>query len=205
MTGLRERKRQALRSNIERAAVDLVLEHGYDRVTVDMICAAADASQRTFFNYFGSKEAAVLGPPPPELDPARVEEFVERPQADTLTDLVRLMTRALATEQPDPHLWNARREIIQGTPALMRAQVARITAKDEELVGLVLRRFRAGGRSEPGLADEARMVVSLWAGFAWYTIGRWSVAEGSAPQPELEAGVAVLDRTLANLGIARDQ
>lgn len=207
MTGLRERKRQALRSNIERAAVDLVLEHGYDRVTVDMICAAGDASQRTFFNYFGSKEAAVLGPPPPELDPAWVEEFVERPQADALTDLVRLMTKALAVEQPDPRLWEARREIFRSNPALMRAHVARIATMDDELVELVCRRFGAEGRrdAERDLVDEAQMIVSLWAGFARYTIHRWSAADGPGLHQVLGAGVAVLDRTLTNLGIAHDR
>ncbi|WAP52224.1 helix-turn-helix domain containing protein [Arthrobacter sp. ATA002] len=60
--GLRARKRAAARSTIERAAVTLVLERGYERVTVDMICASGMVSPRTFFNYFGSKEGVFLGP-----------------------------------------------------------------------------------------------------------------------------------------------
>lgn len=205
MTGLRERKRHELRSNIERAAVALVLEHGYDHVTVDMICAAAEASQRTFFNYFGSKEAAVLGPPPPSPDPAWLEEFVDQPRGDALSDLVRLMTRTIVAAQPDPKLLASRREIVGSTPVLMQAQAARFAAKDEELTELVLRRFMAQGRPEraPDLAAEARMIVSLWAGFIRFTVRPWSATGHADLAQELEAGAAVLDRTIANLAIVR--
>ncbi len=58
---LRERKRRATRATIERAAVLLVAEHGYDNVTVMMICEEAIVSQGTFFNYFPTKDAAIIG------------------------------------------------------------------------------------------------------------------------------------------------
>lgn len=58
---LRERKRRATMVAIEDAATTLVLEHGYDAVTVDHICVRADVSKRTFFNYVPTKEAAVVG------------------------------------------------------------------------------------------------------------------------------------------------
>ncbi|MET1016725.1 MAG: TetR family transcriptional regulator, partial [Leifsonia flava] len=53
--GLRARKRAATRAAIERTAIDLALDVGYDNITVEMICDACMVSQRTFFNYFGSK------------------------------------------------------------------------------------------------------------------------------------------------------
>ena len=61
---LRDRRRAA----VERIALDLALEHGYDAVTVEMICDAALVSPSTFFNYFGCKERAVLGPEPAPLE-----------------------------------------------------------------------------------------------------------------------------------------
>lgn len=59
--GLRERKKIKARQAIERAALELVLEHGYDGTTVEEVCARAEVSKKTFFNYFPSKAAAVTG------------------------------------------------------------------------------------------------------------------------------------------------
>lgn len=58
---LRERKKQHTRQALHRAALDRVAEHGLDGVTVEQICADADVSPRTFFNYFSSKAHAALG------------------------------------------------------------------------------------------------------------------------------------------------
>ncbi|QAY72065.1 TetR/AcrR family transcriptional regulator [Agromyces protaetiae] len=60
---LRERKKAATRLALHEAAFALVEAHGLEATTVDQICEAADVSQRTFFNYFPSKSAAVLGLP----------------------------------------------------------------------------------------------------------------------------------------------
>lgn len=58
--GLRERKKQATRAALAEAAWLLAAEHGVSAVTVDDIARKADVSPRTFFNYFSSKEEAVL-------------------------------------------------------------------------------------------------------------------------------------------------
>ncbi|WP_224391236.1 TetR/AcrR family transcriptional regulator [Pseudonocardia sp. ICBG1293] len=54
---LRDRKRQAVRTEVIAVAVDLFLDHGYEAVTVDQIAAAAGLSSRSFFRYFANKEA----------------------------------------------------------------------------------------------------------------------------------------------------
>lgn len=61
--GLRERKRLETLCAIEDHATRLVLEKGYDSVTIEDIVDAANISKRTFFNYVDSKEIAVLGHP----------------------------------------------------------------------------------------------------------------------------------------------
>mgnify|MGYP003651599237 CR=1 FL=1 len=59
--GLRDRKRIETRLRIETAAVEIVTAEGLDGATIDMISERAEISPRTFFNYFESKEDAILG------------------------------------------------------------------------------------------------------------------------------------------------
>ncbi len=60
----RARKKRETRQALRLAALRLVDAQGLEQVTVDMIAAAADVSPRTFFNYFHTKEDALLGPGP---------------------------------------------------------------------------------------------------------------------------------------------
>lgn len=59
-TGLRARKKERTRDAIGDAAVSLFLEHGFDRVSVNDVAAAADVSKPTLFRYFPTKEDLVL-------------------------------------------------------------------------------------------------------------------------------------------------
>jgi AcrR family transcriptional regulator len=58
--GLRERKKAETRTAIRRAVLTLALGRGLDAVTADEIAEAANVSVRTFHNYFGSKEQALV-------------------------------------------------------------------------------------------------------------------------------------------------
>jgi AcrR family transcriptional regulator len=59
-TGLRERKKGETRTAISTAVMLLALQRGLDAVTAEDIAAAANVSVRTFHNYFGSKEEALV-------------------------------------------------------------------------------------------------------------------------------------------------
>lgn len=75
---LRERKRREARAAIERSAITLVDELGYENVTVAMIAERAVVSQGTFFNYFPTKDAAIVGLGPLDLDPQAVHAAYDR-------------------------------------------------------------------------------------------------------------------------------
>ncbi|MCU4184981.1 TetR family transcriptional regulator [Acidiferrimicrobium sp. IK] len=59
--GRRERKKQATRQALHEAAWALVEERGLAHVTIEAITDRVDVATRTFFNYYSSKEEAVLG------------------------------------------------------------------------------------------------------------------------------------------------
>jgi AcrR family transcriptional regulator len=91
--GLRERKKVATRQALHEAAVRLAVERGLDNVTVESIADAVDLSRRTFSNYFGGKEDAVL--------------YGYEQRLRTLLDLL----RARPAEEP---AWTALRQAFSG-------------------------------------------------------------------------------------------
>ena len=53
----RDRKRERTRSEIYSAAMNLFLRRGFEAVTIEEICDAADVARATFFLHFPTKEA----------------------------------------------------------------------------------------------------------------------------------------------------
>jgi len=58
--GRRERKKAATRQALADAALELFVEHGYDKVSIRDVAEAADVSTTTLFKHFPSKEALVF-------------------------------------------------------------------------------------------------------------------------------------------------
>ncbi|WP_142130669.1 TetR/AcrR family transcriptional regulator [Arthrobacter sp. SLBN-83] len=100
-SGLRERKRAATRAAITSTARALTAERGLNGYTVEEVCEAAGISRRTFFNYFPTKEDAIIGHADDDVPADAVEEFVAggagSPAGDIsptlFRDLVRLSLR----------------------------------------------------------------------------------------------------------------
>ncbi|MFF2316616.1 TetR family transcriptional regulator [Arthrobacter sp. NPDC058097] len=96
--GLRERKRAATRAAITAVARSLTSERGLSGYTVEDVCEQAGISRRTFFNYFPTKEDAILGHVDDELPGDVFEEFLRGGQgsprgeisATLLQDLLQL-------------------------------------------------------------------------------------------------------------------
>ncbi|WP_193636327.1 TetR/AcrR family transcriptional regulator [Brachybacterium subflavum] len=185
--GLRERKRRELRGRIQRAAFDLMLEHGFADVTVEMICESAEVSRRTFFNYFGSKEVVVIGGDPGPIPDRLQDRFVEG-TGSILVDLARMLL-AMMTTKPrdvDPAMWRSRLELIRSDATLAKALADKVAAKNHDLEELVARRIRLrygasgtppGGDGAPGgpavdalIARQTGFIVAMWWGIARYAI-----------------------------------
>ncbi len=98
--GLRERKKRARREALVDAAHRLVGQHGLDHVTVEMISTEAGVSVRTFFNYFDSKDDAVLGIGPWSLDPSVAQEFAAGGPTGRLTADLEVLVASLIDSPP---------------------------------------------------------------------------------------------------------
>ena len=199
----RRRDAVAKGAAIEAAAVDLVLEHGYDEVTVDMLCARAGVSQRTFFNHFKTKDLALIGRGAPTIDERAARAFIVStgPLLQEATALIRIDAGAMAT---DPGLLARRIQAVGTTPILMAKQMERLAAIEEEMREIILLRLTTQYASESvaDLAEQAEIITHVLAGVMRYIGQSWArqVAEGGAPVIDPSTISSSLGRALRKLG-----
>ncbi|WP_230684750.1 TetR/AcrR family transcriptional regulator [Cellulomonas sp. JZ18] len=171
--GLRERKKAQRRVALVDATHRLVREHGLDGVTVEMVCAEAGVSPRTFFNYFPTKDDAVLGHAPWALDEGAAAAFVAGgPTGHLLEDLFALLAPVLE----DPPLGHERMhraiELAAEHPRLMAHHVAWMDQQKDRLLEVVRARL---GAASPHLADTVAGLVLV---LVHSTFVRWEAAGG---------------------------
>ena len=94
--GLRERKKTETRVAIQQAVLFLALGRGLDAVTADEIAAAANVSVRTFHNYFGSKEEALVAAWVSEFE-VYVDALRDRPADEPILDALEHVFGELAS------------------------------------------------------------------------------------------------------------
>jgi AcrR family transcriptional regulator len=117
--GLRERKKRATRRALQRIALELSAERGIEHVTVEDIAAAADVSTRTFFNYFSSKEEALVAPDTQLLE-LMARQVVERPAAESPLEALRVvLVHHSGVEAAELDLLRLRMAVVEPHPALL--------------------------------------------------------------------------------------
>ena len=93
--GLRERKKARTRAAIQRHALRLFRQQGYDETTVSQIAEAAEVSESTFFRYFPSKEDVVLWD---DFDPRVIDVFRSQPEGTRPVQGLRVAIREVLGE-----------------------------------------------------------------------------------------------------------
>jgi AcrR family transcriptional regulator len=180
-SGLRERKKLATRMALHEAALRLVADRGLDHVSIDDIAVRADVSPRTFFNYFSSKDDAVLGLDP-DSSAEQVAAFLARPAHETPVQALRAVAHAQAEEMAtDTELWPLRLKVIDSTPALL-AQLAAAFGEGERALAAAIAE-RTGARAG---ADAYPTLLAGVAGVAMRTaLHRWFAGDFIAALPDL--------------------
>lgn len=118
---------------------------GLSSFTIEDICAAADFSRRTFFNYFASKEDAVLGILQTHGDADLEAVFIEA-NGDVLDDLVTLSVALWNRHAVSADDAAAIGAAIAREPKLLSRMFAHIHDTEQATIALVERRagYEAG-------------------------------------------------------------
>jgi AcrR family transcriptional regulator len=156
--GLRHRRRLRTKQMVQREALRLFADKGYEQTTIDDIAHAATMSPRTFFRYFPTKEDVVLWD---EYDERPLQDLWQaRPGEDPLARLV-LVVRETVAElyRKDPELLLTRTRLSFSVPDIR----ARFINHQMTLVGPHYQQIVERLGAPP---DDLRLPVTLAGIFA---------------------------------------
>lgn len=192
--GLRERRRRQTSADIRDAAVRLASDRGFDKVTIEEICAEAGISTRTFFNYFPTKESAIAYGPS-DLPAELAEDFVEAgpaPYRVVLAELITLAAHHLRDTPPRREQAAGMLELAKTTPAVLAAFLAELERFQSQLTGIVARRQEMQPDDEVPALIAALALTAVRSG-----IERWAGDEprdgDDTPMPYVESAAALVN------------
>lgn len=159
------RRPRTTRAELERHALELFAERGFEEVTVDDIAAAAGIGRRTFFRYYRSKNDAVWGDFGHELQRMRAALASyprETPMLDALGEAIVDFNRLDAAQVP----WHRMRmRLILDVPALQAHSTLRYAEWRAVVAEFVAERL---GRPQDDLLPQVIAYACLGAAVAAY-------------------------------------
>lgn len=184
--GLRERKKAKTRAAIQKEALRLFKEQGYEATTIEQIAVAAEVSPSTFFRYFPTKEDVVLYD---VLDPFLLKAFRTQPANLSPIQALRAAFHKVfdRLSAEDRAIQEERAELIFATQELRARMLDDLSTTIQQISEIIAAR---AGRS----ADE--LAVRTYAGvILGVTISAWLT---SADDPQTDM-LTKLDAALAYL------
>lgn len=177
------RRKRSNVASIERIALQLFAERGFEAVTVEQIANASGISRRTFFRYFGSKEDILLG------DQRHFEDALaatlEEESSEPVLEILRRRMIDLATETAaDLEITRLRLQLFEQSPRTMAAAAAQMRSYRERLTPLLARRLGLDETTDmrPFLIVNALLSSSTIALWHWLATGGLSSLEATVGQ-----------------------
>jgi AcrR family transcriptional regulator len=196
--GLRERKKAETRRALRVAAYELAVERGPDRVTVADIADAANVSVRTFFNYYPSKESAIVGIDSVLVEVAR-QRLLGRPASESPFDALRhVFTPDENTDVSDLADSQATRvRLVLAHPGLKDAQLAGLAELSRVLTEAVAQRVGL----DPSDLYAATLVSSMISAFH-LVLSRWEANDRTRPlREELDEAFGMIGRGFTSMQV----
>ncbi|WBB77761.1 helix-turn-helix domain containing protein [Micromonospora sp. WMMD882] len=186
---LRERRRAETQRAIQRHAVRLFVERGYDRTTVNDVAEAAGVSPMTVYRHFPTKEDLVLVD---QNGPLLAERIAATPAGQPLARRVgsALVESARTLTAGDDGFLLARLRLMISTPALRARHLDNQYVLQQAIVdGL------GAEAAGPDQAFRAAAAASACLAAMHTALVRWAADDGRSELPDLiaEALAAVLD------------
>jgi AcrR family transcriptional regulator len=180
---LRERKKAATREALQAAALRLAVRDGLDSLTVEAIAEAVDVSPRTFFNYFGSKEEALL--PSDEARHVELQQAIAARPADepplvALHAVIRALAVRISERREETTL---RMQLVRENPSLLPRHLAAFATFERVLVEAIAARTGLDPDRDlyPSLAATAAVGALRSASQLWRNQGDGMQSDASVP------------------------
>lgn len=155
---LRERQRLDNLRHLHEAALALATEQGLSEATVDAIAAAAGVSRRTFFNYYATKEDAILGITAPSVPAQALDAFLNNTADDALTRTVGLVAAIITTMRQSGGPISTGNRITEAFPELRPRIHHHVTNAQELALSVLEKHFEDGDEKT---ANKARVFALL--------------------------------------------
>lgn len=141
--GRRARRKRETASNITAVSRRLTAERGFAGFTVEDVCDEVDVSRSTFFNYFPSKEDAVIGAGDEDESRRFADDFLARgsgPWSKLVDDLVELVGVHFGVHGVDRTGLGDFRRALEREPRLMARFIGISRERDRQAAELIAQR-----------------------------------------------------------------
>jgi AcrR family transcriptional regulator len=168
---LRERQRAQVLGEIQRSALRLFAERGYDAVTTEEIATAAGVSLSTYFRHVESKDELLLGPMrrAGQVIVANLRDRpADEPPAVALTRAITAWSGKFAEANEAVAQW---RDAVLGAPQLLRRVTLVAADERERMVELVAERMG----TDPAVDQRPGLLVHVLFAATEYAFRRWLV------------------------------